>query len=78
MNTRSAKTGAKLTEVLRKAWTDGIATKGDFARYNADFVAMAASEGYITTRQAAGLFGRSWQITPEGLKHYWIMEGMTE
>jgi hypothetical protein len=30
---------------------------------------MAASDGLITTRQAAGLYGREWLITAAGLKH---------
>jgi len=62
--------------VLEMAHTKSFTTKSDFARDNADFVAMAASEGYITTRIAAGYYGRTWQITLEGLEHLYILKGL--
>jgi hypothetical protein len=37
---------------------------------------MAASDGYLTTRVATGLYTRRWQITPAGLKHLWSLTGM--
>lgn len=49
-------------------------TKSDFARAYADFVAMAASDGYLTTRIAAGLYGNLWLITSKGLKHLEMLE----
>jgi hypothetical protein len=59
----------RLTDVLKHAWTKPFSTKSDFARANADHIAMAASDGLITTKQAAGLYGREWLITAVGLKH---------
>jgi DNA polymerase-1 len=56
-NTRSAATGPKLTSVLKRAWTKPFSTKSDFARAHADHVALAASDGLITTRIAAGCTG---------------------
>jgi hypothetical protein len=70
--------GLTLTEVLERAWKSGFSTKSDFAREHADFVAMAASDGFITTRIAAGLYGRDWQITPSGLKHLYALLDMEE
>src|SRR5690242_19247178 len=66
-NTRSAATGPKLTSVLRRAWTKPFSTKSDFARALADHVALAASDGLITTRVAAGMYGREWLITAAGI-----------
>ena len=59
----------KLVDVLVEAWISPFSTKGDFARLHADFVAMAASDGMITTKIAAGLYGRRWLITEAGLRH---------
>jgi hypothetical protein len=58
----------QLTEVLREAWKHGIATKGDYARANADLIAIAASCGFITTKVRANEFGRRWLITKLGLE----------
>jgi hypothetical protein len=30
---------------------------------------MAASDGYLTTKIACGLYGNEWRITARGLKH---------
>lgn len=76
MSTRLETTGATLTEVIEKAWKSPFKTKSDYARLNADVIAMAASDGYLTTRVAAGLYGRSWQITPAGLRHLWSLKGI--
>lgn len=37
---------------------------------------MAASDGFLTTRIACGLYGTSWRITPNGLKHLNALLGM--
>jgi len=60
--------------VLYQAWASPFTTKSDFAREYADFVAMAASDGFITTRQAAGLYGNKWLITESGLKRLDLLE----
>jgi hypothetical protein len=38
-------------------------------------VAMAASDGLITTKQATGLYGNTWLITSKGLKYYELLRG---
>lgn len=58
-----------LTDVLRAAWLSPFTTRGNFARENAELVAMSASDGFVTTRIAAGLYGNRWAITAAGLKH---------
>jgi hypothetical protein len=64
------------TDVLERAWKRPFTTKSDFARENATLVAVCASDGHITTKHAAGLYGTVWQLTPAGLKHLWIMKGV--
>ena len=71
-NTRSVATGPKridenLKTVLIEAWRNSFTTKSDFSRDFADFVAMAASQGLITTKIGGQLYGREWNITPKGL-----------
>lgn len=71
-STRLAKVGRKpidanLKTVLHEAWVRGFTTKSDFSREFADFVAMAASMGLITSRVMGQVFGRGWQITAKGL-----------
>ena len=78
VSSRSDRTGPRLTDVLERAWKTGFSTKSDFARSHADLIAMGASEGYLTTKIAAGYFGRQWQITPAGLRHLWAIKGMEE
>lgn len=56
-----------LEAVLNEAWRGGFSTKSDFARAYADFVAMAASLNWITTRIMVDVFGRDWQCTSKGL-----------
>jgi hypothetical protein len=61
--------------VLHRAWKAPFSTKSDFARANAGVVAMAASDGFITTRVAAGLYGKSWLVTVAGLRHLGVLQG---
>ena len=65
-----------LKQVLHTVWTCQVTTKSDFAREHADFVAMAASMGLISTRIMEEVYGRQWQITSRGLaaleSHYGI------
>lgn len=65
-----------LKQVLHTVWTCQVTTKSDFAREHADFVAMAASMGLISTRIMEEVYGRQWQITSRGLaaleEHYGI------
>jgi hypothetical protein len=59
-----------------------ITTKSDFAREFADYVAMAASMGFISTRVNSTVYGRQWQITVRGLTaledHYGIRTDFEE
>lgn len=61
--------------VLAKAWYEPFTTKSDFARGHADFVAMCASEGYITTKVDEDAYGNKWIITQEGIAAYHGMKG---
>lgn len=65
-----------LKQVLHNIWTYQVTTKSDFAREHADYIAMAASMGLISTRIMRDVYGRQWQITTKGLdaleKHYGI------
>jgi hypothetical protein len=36
---------------------------------------MAASDGLITTRQAAGMFSHTWLITANGMKRLRVLMG---
>jgi hypothetical protein len=67
-----------LTDVLERAWKRPFTTKSDYARENATLVAMGASDGFLTTKLAAGLYGSTWQLTPGGLKHLWMMRGVED
>lgn len=50
-----------------ESWRNSFSTKSDFAREYADYVAMAASLGWITTRIMTDVFGRQWCPTAKGL-----------
>lgn len=69
---------ALLLETLRTVWQYNVTTKSDFAREYADYIAMAASMGFISTRITESIYGRQWQITSRGLvaleDHYGIRE----
>jgi hypothetical protein len=65
----------RLAGVLASAWHSPFTVKSDFARGQAIFVAVAASEGLITTREAAGLYGNVWRITARGLERLRILRG---
>ena len=54
---------------LQEAWSVGFTTKSDFARANADYVAIAACMGWISTRIfPPDVWGSTWQITSKGLR----------
>ena len=48
-------------------WRDSPRVKADYSRDNADFIAMAASLGFITTRISSDIFGAAWLITKAGM-----------
>lgn len=79
---RQAGTGKTVTDtverhlcaVLRKAWRTGFTVSSDFARRNAEYVALAASKGLISTRDRANTYTRNWQVTVLGLKWLRVTE----
>lgn len=58
----------KLVDVVLEAQTGRFTVSSDFARQNAEYVAMAASMQLITTRIHMNAFGRQWVPTVLGLK----------
>ena len=65
-----------MINVLERTLNHPFTTKSDFARENADLVAAAASEGFITTRIAEGQYNRVWHITPLGLSYLYTLKGI--
>lgn len=64
----SETTGQLLTEVLSRAYQTPFTTRSDFARNNAELVAVCACEGFISTKTVGtNQFGRRWHITVMGL-----------
>lgn len=61
--------------MVHRSWIGGFHTKSDFARYNADYIAIAVTTGLITTRLMGGEYGRKWWITPKGLRQLWARSG---
>lgn len=53
--------------VLVRAWRKPFRVKSDFARYEAGWVAVCASSGFITTMHMDGNFSSTWAITMTGL-----------
>lgn len=78
-NTQSARAGEIPTDdedrammaiylTIEKARFSPFTTKSDFARMAANEIALAASEGLISTRLDNGVFCNKWMITQEGLQ----------
>jgi hypothetical protein len=62
--------GLKLTEVLLRAYQSPFTTRSEFARTNAEWVAVCACQGFISTSIVGDEeFGRVWHITVMGLIH---------
>ena len=53
---------------LLRARTKPFSTKSNYARMAADFVAICASEGLISTRLEHETYGNQWLITELGLE----------
>jgi hypothetical protein len=62
-------------DVLTHARAEPFTTKSDFARKAANAVALAASEGLITTRLNDTTYTNRWMVTIDGLE--W-MEGVND
>lgn len=54
--------------VLDRAWRNPFTVKSDFAREGALHVAIAASEGFISTKIDTESWGRKWLITEVGME----------
>jgi hypothetical protein len=63
-----ARMGRRILEVIKKVWLEQVTTKSDFARTEADAIAAAASEGFITTRVGEDTYARTWLPTAIGLE----------
>lgn len=61
--------------VLVAARTSPFTTKSDMARKFANEVALAASEGMLTTKMSETQFTNVWMITADGLA---FMEGFED
>ena len=61
-------------DVCRRAWLDGISVKGRFARSSALWVAMAATEGLISTKVDDERWASAWMITDGGIEFMMELE----
>ena len=64
----------RILMVLAKTRVEPFTTKSDFSRKFATEIAIAASEGLITTRLNEGQFTNVWMITQDGLQFMESME----
>lgn len=64
----------ELLPVLKRAWERPFLTRSDFARTNADEVAIASCLGLLTVRHDPETWGRFWRITATGLSLLNIQE----
>ena len=55
-------------ECLVESWATGFTTKSKFARESANIVAVAATEGLLTTRLDEEVWGNRWMITEKGMQ----------
>ncbi|MBB4039133.1 hypothetical protein GGR34_000768 [Microvirga flocculans] len=60
-------TDKKLAEVILEAYRRGFTVQSDYSRSNAEYVAMAASIGLISTRLYGNVYSREWRPTVKGL-----------
>jgi hypothetical protein len=56
-----------LVAVVLEAYKNAFSVQSDFARREAEFVAMAASLGLLTTKVHRNVFSRHWRATVKGL-----------
>ena len=62
----------RLHRALKACWRENVRVKSDFARKEADIIAMAASLQLITTKIGKQRFAKTWLITSKGLT--WLNE----
>ena len=53
--------------VIKRARMQPYTTKSDFARMAANEIALAASEGFISTKVDETTYSNHWMVTHEGL-----------
>jgi len=53
---------------VEKARVEPFSTKSRFARFAANEIAIAASEGFISNRLDEGVFTNKWMITADGIE----------
>src|SRR4051794_10712317 len=56
-----------LCDVVIEAYRRGYTVQSDFARTHADYIAMAASLGLLSTRLYGNVYSREWRPTVKGL-----------
>jgi len=66
--TNNIKNLMALYVVLDRAWRQPFTLKSDFARTGAFHVALAASEGFISTKVDVETWGKRWLITEVGME----------
>jgi hypothetical protein len=62
----------RLHRTLKACWRENVRVKSDYARKEADIIAMAASLQLITTKIGKQRFAKTWLITSKGLT--WLNE----
>ena len=60
---------AAIAAIVKTCWLTQVTTKSDVARVDADIIAAAASEGFLTTRIGTDHYSRLWLPTPVGLEY---------
>jgi hypothetical protein len=66
-NDRLNTTDKGLLQVVLEAHRYGFTVKSDFARKHAEYIAMAATLGLISTRLFGDVYSSEWRPTPRGL-----------
>lgn len=69
MTTELQPNETRLASVVMMAHLQPFRTKSDFAREQADYVAIAASIGLISVALGAFTFNREWRVTSKGLRY---------
>lgn len=60
-------------QVLMRAHNNPFTTKSDFARAYANFIALAACDGNITTKVGQFVPTATWRITEKGLRYLYFL-----
>lgn len=56
-----------MCNTIIEAYRRGFTVQSDYARQHADYVAMAASLGLLSTRLYGNIYSREWRPTVKGL-----------